>query len=122
MSDKNISPGYRAYQFSLDVIALCKDLPNKRIYWTICDQLVRSSTSIGANLVEAKASSSKKDFIHFYCISLKSANETLYWLCLLRDSKLEEVNIELINELLKENEEICKILGKSIATMRQHPQ
>mgnify|MGYP003866386553 CR=1 FL=1 len=61
-------------------------LPNKKVYWVISDQLLRAATSIGANIVEAKASSSKRDFIKFYEIALKSANETKYWLGLLRDA------------------------------------
>ncbi|PIZ48107.1 four helix bundle protein, partial [candidate division WWE3 bacterium CG_4_10_14_0_2_um_filter_41_14] len=77
----------RAYKFSLLVIKFINKLPNKRLYWVIGDQLLRSATSIGANLIEAKGASSTKDFINFYSYSLKSANETVYWLNLLRDSK-----------------------------------
>jgi four helix bundle protein len=73
---------YRAYKFSLDAIKLVEEFPNKRIAWIITDQLFRSVTSIGANLVEAKSASSKKDFIKYYEIALKSANESKYWLCL----------------------------------------
>jgi four helix bundle protein len=107
----------RAYQFSLDVIELCSDLPNKKIYWSIGDQLLRSGTSIGANLIEAKASSSKKDFIKFYDIALKSANETEYWLNLLKDSKLE-VSKEKLDKLISEADEICKMIGKSLITLK----
>jgi four helix bundle protein len=63
-------------------------LPNKRSAWIIIDQLIRSATSIGANLIEARAASSRLEFKRFYEISLKSANETKYWLCLLRDARL----------------------------------
>jgi four helix bundle protein len=59
-----------------------------RIYFSIFDQLLRSGTSIGANIVEGKAGSSTKDFRNFYTIALKSANETKYWLCLIRDTIL----------------------------------
>ncbi len=79
----------RAYKFSLDIIKFVNNLPNKRAFWSIGDQLLRSSTSIGANMIEAKAASSKRDFVKFYEISLKSANETKYWICLLRDSYKE---------------------------------
>ena len=54
---------YRAYYFSIDVIKFVGSLPNEKVYWVISDQLLRSGTSIGANIVEAKASSSKRDFI-----------------------------------------------------------
>jgi four helix bundle protein len=83
----------RAYQFSLAVIKFTSKFPQKRIYWIIGDQLLRSSTSIGANIVEAKSSSSKREFIKFYEISLKSANETKYWLCLLRDGNIIEKSV-----------------------------
>jgi len=76
----------RCYQLSLQVINLTNYLPNKRSTWVISDQLIRSATSIGANLIEARASSSRLEFKKFYEISLKSANETKYWLSLLKDT------------------------------------
>lgn len=92
-------------------------MPNKKVYWIISDQLLRSATSIGANVVEAKSASSKRDFIRFYEIALKSANETKYWLGLLRDAT--EASKEKINELLKEVDEISKMLGSSLLTMKK---
>ena len=82
----------------------------------ISDQLLRSATSIGANIVEAKASSSKRDFIKFYEIALKSANETEYWLGLLRDATQADKN--KTNQLLVEVEEISKMLGSSLLTLK----
>ncbi len=80
------------------------------------DQLLRSATSIGANIVEAQAGSSRKDFKNFLNYALKSANETKYWLALLRDSgkksKLE------IDPLLQESGELAKILASSIITLK----
>ncbi|MCL5675906.1 MAG: four helix bundle protein [Patescibacteria group bacterium] len=108
---------YRAYKFSLDIINLVKQFPEKRVYWVIGDQLLRSATSIGANLIEAKAASSKRDFIKFYEIALKSGNETIYWLYLLRDSSLTE-NSEL-ERLIKETKEITNMLGSSLLTMKK---
>lgn len=55
----------RTYKFSISIIYLVDELPNKRIYWTIADQLVRAGISIGANIIEAKAASSRKDFAKF---------------------------------------------------------
>ena len=107
---------YRSYQFSLAIISFINKLPNKRVYWTIADQLLRSATSIGANLIEAKASSSKRDFIKFYEIALKSANETKYWLCLLRDGQLVEK--EKIVDLIEEVTQISKMIGSSLLTMK----
>ena len=106
----------RSYKFTLRVMNLIETLPNKRSYWSLGDQLFRSASSIGANVIEAKASSSKREFINFYQIALKSANETKYWLCLIKDSKCGDVN--LANALLKEAEELSKILGASILTLK----
>jgi four helix bundle protein len=68
----------RAYQYSVQVIKFLGSLPEKRIFSVVVNQLLRSATSIGANVVEAKSASSKKDFIRYYEIALKSANETRY--------------------------------------------
>jgi len=107
---------YRCYYFSINVINFLKGLPEKRVYWVIADQLLRSATSVGANIVEAKSSSSRRDFIKFFEISLKSANETKYWLGLLRDAT--DANKEKANKLLTEVEEISKMLGSSLLTLK----
>ena len=70
--------GKRCYNYSIAVIKLIKNLPEKRVYWTVSDQLLRSATSIGANITESKSASSKRDYIKYYEIALKSANETKY--------------------------------------------
>lgn len=108
---------YRAYTFSLAIIKFISSLPNQRVFWIVGDQLLRSATSIGANIVEAQCASSRRDFIKFYQIALKSANETKYWLCLLRDAKLlkETDNVEA---LLKEASEIARILASSLLTLK----
>lgn len=107
---------YRAYQFSLKVINLVKEFPQTKIFMIFTDQLLRAATSIGANLIEAKSSSSKKDFIRFYQIALKSCNETLYWLSLLKDGKL--VSVAQIKPLIDEATEISKMVGASILTLK----
>lgn len=107
----------RTYQYSVRMIKFLETLPNKRTYWVIADQLLRSATSIGANIIEAKCSSSKKDFARFYEIALKSANETKYWLGLLRDAT--EADKKQISYLLKESQELSNILGASLLTMRK---
>lgn len=108
----------RTYKFSLQIIKFINTLPNKRIFWTISDQLLRSATSIGANIIEAKAASSKRDFMKFYTIALKSANETKYWLCLLRDGT-EIENKNKVEKILNETIEISNILGASLLTMKR---
>ncbi len=110
----------RCYRFSIAVIKLTKELPEKRVYWTVTDQLIRSATSIGANIIEGKSASSKRDFIKFYEIALKSANETKYWLGLLRDALDADKND--INKLMKETAELAKILAASLITMKGRKQ
>ncbi len=107
----------RTYQFSLSIIRLLDSLPQKRAGWVIGDQLLRSATSIGANIVEAKASSSRLEFKKFYEISLKSSNETLYWLNLLKDSKL--VAIKDLELIIDEAEQISNMLGKSVMSLKK---
>lgn len=106
----------RSYQFSLSVIKFISLFPNTRVFWIISDQLLRAATSIGANTIEAKSSSSRKDFIRFYEIALKSANETLYWLNLVRDSGLLKANQTQF--LINEAEELCKMLASSLITLK----
>ena len=106
----------RAYQFALKIIGLIDKLPHDMSTQVIAKQLLRAATSIGANIIEAQASPSRKDFTNFFSHSLKSANETKYWLGLLKDSN--KVNSEAINILIKETDEIANILGSSILTLR----
>ena len=72
--------------------------------------------SIGANVVEAKASSSRLEFKKFFEIALKSSNETVYWLSLLRDSEL--LPPAEINSMITECRELGKMLGKSVLTLK----
>ncbi|MFA5230310.1 MAG: four helix bundle protein [Candidatus Paceibacterota bacterium] len=68
----------RCFDLSIKTFKFIEKFPNKKIYWSLGDQLFRSMSSIGANIIEAKASCSRKEFAHFYQIALKSANETKY--------------------------------------------
>ncbi len=106
----------RCYRFSLQIIALTDTLPQKRSAWIITDQLIRSATSIGANLIEARASSSRLEFKKFYEIALKSANETKYWLGLLRDTKL--VDDKVAGDLLNEASEIASMLASGVLKLK----
>lgn len=116
INGKSLDVKVRAYQFSIEIIAFVDTLPNKRAVWIIVDQLVRSATSIGANMIEAQAASSKRDFIKFYEIALKSANETKYWLSLLRDTSVTEK--AQCNKLLQEVTEIGNMVGSSVLTLK----
>jgi four helix bundle protein len=106
----------RAYQYSIKMIEFLDTLPKDISSQVITEQLLRSATSIGANIVEAKASSSKKDFTNFFTHSLKSANESIYWLGLLRDAK--KIDNAKLEYLLNETKELSNILGSSILTLK----
>jgi|WetSurMetagenome_2_1015567.scaffolds.fasta_scaffold145456_2 four helix bundle protein len=106
----------RCYSFSVNMIKYLQTIPEKRINFVLSNQLLRSATSIGANIIEAKSSSSRKDFIKFYDIVLKSANETEYWLGLLKDAL--DIDDSDIKYLIGETEEISRMLAASLLTMK----
>jgi len=106
----------RVYKFALDVIGFMEQLPMEQTSRIIGDQLLRSTTSIGANVIEAQAASSRKDYTNFFNYALKSANECKFWLGLLRDSG--HGNKETVNKLLKETTEIANILATSVLTLK----
>jgi len=110
----------RCYNFSITIIKTIRSWPDEKVYWVLSDQLLRSATSIGANIVEAKSASSKRDYVKYYEIALKSANETKYWLGLFRDAL--DVDRTTINKLLNENIEIANILAASLLTMKGKKQ
>ncbi len=116
MKDQKLDFYKRSFTFSLKSIALADSLPNKRSCWIITDQLLRASTSIGANIIEAKAASSKKDYINFYSHALKSANETIYWLSLLKESN--NISSDMIDPFINEAKQLANILAASILTMK----
>lgn len=107
----------RAYIYALQVIRFIDDLNNHDSSVQILSrQLLRSATSIGANIVEAQAGRTKKDFTNFFTHALKSANESKFWIGLLRDSKkADKIKAE---QLLQETKEIANILGASILTLK----
>jgi four helix bundle protein len=108
----------RCYEFSKSVVLFKNKYEFKRIYYPVIDQLLRSATSIGANVIEGKSGNSRKILISYFSIALRSANETKYWLCLIRDT-IEVDKIET-NQLINEADEISKILAKSILTLKQN--
>ena len=106
----------RLYTFTLRLIEFLDKLPKDNVSKRLGDQLLRSGTSIIANYIEGQAASSKRDFTNYFNTSLKSANESVYWLSLLKDAK--KINNNQIEYLLNETEELAKILGSSILTLK----
>jgi len=104
----------RAYEFGLRVIQMTKFMEKTYANIVLIKQIIRSATSIGANIEEALGANSKKEFIHSMNVAKKEARETIYWLKLIAD-----VNPKLKNrlqDLLKENQEIIMILTKIVKT------
>jgi four helix bundle protein len=110
--NKPYSIKHRCYYFSKEVVLFVKESRFENAFSSLFTQLVRSATSIGANVIEGKSGSSKKDWKNFYVIALKSANETKYWLCLIRDTM--EVSKAKLNEMIIEANEISKIIASII--------
>ena len=108
--------GDKAYAFALLIISIYKELIIKNEF-ILSKQIIRSGTSIGANVNEAISAESKKDFVHKLSISLKEARETKYWLNLLKDS--DYINQEIFNKPNKDCEELIKILSSIILTTKQ---
>ena len=100
--------GKRLFDFAVRVIKYSRILPKSKEYEVIKYQFIKSSTSSGANYEEAQGGISKADFINKINISLKEMRETNYWLRIL--TEISEADNEL-KSLLKESEELKKILG-----------
>ena len=106
-----------SFDFAIAIIALYKQLVEKKEF-ILSKQLLRSGTSIGANVEEAIAAQSRKDFISKMAIASKEARETRYWLRLLNKSKL--VNLEY-QPYLESIEHIINILTKIVKTTVESP-
>ena len=102
----------RTFDFSLSIINVCRVLKSNKEY-VLSEQLLKSGTSIGANVEESTAAQSRKDFISKMTIASKEARETRYWLKLLNRSQVINYNYQ---DILNEIEEIIKILTAIVKT------
>ena len=108
----------RSYDFALRTVKLSRYLVDNKREFILSKQVIRSGTSIGANIEEANQAQSKIDFIHKLSISQKESFETHYWIRLLRDSDL--INKKLAASLLSDCEELQKLLTASIKTAKKN--
>lgn len=106
----------RTKKFALRVIRLCETLPNSRTANIIANQLMRSATSVGANYRAACRARSKADFISKIGITLEEADESVYWLELIRDTPLHSSSE--LTELLAEGKALTAIFIASSNTAR----
>ena len=106
----------KSLTFSVEVIKLC-ELPEANKKYVVAKQLLRSGTSIGANVFEAQHAESVADFIHKMKIAIKEANETVYWLLICQLSESYPAN----NFLKELSEELIRIISKIILFSKSKP-
>lgn len=117
MNEKKSILKEQSFEFALQAIALYKILVEERKEYVMSKQLLRSGTSIGANIREAQNAQSSADFIHKLYISQKECDESLYWLELLFHSKY--IKDKEYNELTTKANSILKMLKSAILTTKQ---
>jgi len=107
----------RSFAFAVRVVNLYKYLTVEKKEFVLSKQLLRSGTSIGANIEESIGGQSDRDFLSKLSIAYKEARESMYWLKLLQATNY--LTNEEANSLLNDVEEICKILGKIQITIKK---
>ena len=107
----------KAYAFALQIVKAYKVLVNEKKEYVLSKQLLKSGTSIGANINEAISGQSKRDFVHKLNIALKEARETNYWLNLLKDG--EYINLVEFENLSNKCNELVKMLPGIIITTKE---
>jgi four helix bundle protein len=108
----------KSYKFALRIIKLYKFLVEEKKEYVLSKQVLRSGTSIGANINEAQSAESKSDFIHKMGIALKEVRETSYWLNLLKDS--EYFDIKSFTSIEDDCSELLKLISKIILTSKEN--
>ena len=106
----------KSFSFALRIVNLYKHLLAKHKEYVLSKQVLRSGTSVGANIEEAKHAQSKIDFIHKLSIAQKEASETCYWIRLLHKS--DYLNEKLTDSLMLDCDEIQRMLTASIKTAK----
>ena len=105
--------------FAIRIVNLFKYLRDRRREDIMSRQVLRSGTSIGANVFEGTYAQSKEDFVNKYSIALKEANETRYWLQLLSDTGYLSATDATAQSLVEDCVELIRILTASIPTAKQ---
>ena len=111
----------RTFEFGVQVVRLVNTLPRTVAGVEVGRQLVKSGTSIGANMEEADGAESKRDFIHKVSIARKEARETRFWLRVVRATGLNK-DAQEINYLAQESDELVRILSAIIRSAKKSNQ
>ena len=114
--EDNNSIQQKSFKFALRIVKLRRFLHQKHKEYTLSEQILRSGTSIGANVSEAEYAQSKADFINKMSVALKEANETLYWLMLL--SRGEYLDDQQFASLHNDCKEILSMLHAIVKTSK----
>lgn len=107
----------KSFAFAIRIVNLNKYLRTSKNEYTLSKQLLRSGTAIGALVREAEQAESKADFIHKFAIALKEANETEYWILLLRET--EYLSPKESDSILNDLTELLKLLTSIIKTTKK---
>ena len=112
----------RLLKFGIDIVKLCKILSKNYDNRVIADQLIRSGTSVGANMQEADSASSRKDFINKVTIAKKELQETNYWLKIIKGADLvnNDKNRDELSRLLQESDELTRIIGSILSKTKSN--
>lgn len=117
MSEKKSILNDKSFAFALRCVKLYKYITGTKKEFVLCKQLLRSGTSVGANIREAQNAESKVDFIHKLGIAQKECDESIYWLELLKES--EYISNNGFESIQNDATEILKMLRSSILTSKQ---
>lgn len=107
----------RSVAYALNIIKLYRDLDKGAVGRVLGRQLLRSGTSIGANIHEAQEGQSRADFIAKISIAYKEARETAYWLRLIREAKI--LPNDRLNDISDETDQVIRILSSILLTAKQ---
>ena len=114
--DETKTVRYKSKKFAVRVVRLYQFLCEEKREYILSKQVLRSGTSIGANIAESECAISRKDFLSKIYIALKECSETLYWLELLRDT--DYLTAEQSASLMQDCTELRKMLSSTTKTMR----
>ena len=117
MSEKKSNPlKDKSYTFAIQIVRLSQYLVSERREYVLSKQLLRSGTAVGALIREGEFAASKADFVNKFTVSLKEANETEFWLMLLKDT--DYLDVDQFNVLHSQCKELISMLVSSIKTTK----
>jgi four helix bundle protein len=108
----------QSFEFAVKIIQICKEMTDRKEY-CLSRQLMRAGTSIGANVQEAQAAQTKRDFVCKMSIASKEARETRYWLMLIQKSELFPGQNDAVGELITKINDLINILTKIVKTAQK---